>query len=89
MQESVSGIEMIPHGAKAPPKLQARMDWVGAQIRKFRKEAGLTQHQLSEKADLPQSHVSVLERGKHSPSHKTLSKIAEALGIELHTLDPS
>jgi len=49
----------------------------------------MTQQQLAEKAGLPQSHISRLEAGMHSPSHKTLEKIAAAMEIAMGDLDPA
>jgi DNA-binding XRE family transcriptional regulator len=68
--------------------LQSWLDFVSARIREERKKAGLTQEELAEKASLPQSHISRLEGGKHSPSHATLMKIAAALGVEPKVFDP-
>ena len=64
-------------------------DYVSNQIRAARTEAGLTQEQLAELSGLPQSHISRLEGGKHSPSRMTLEKIAAALQMPLSNFDPS
>lgn len=64
-------------------------DFIREKIRARRDQAGLTQVQLAEKAGLPQSHLSRIESGKHSPSHATLTKIACALGIQVNELDPN
>ena len=71
------------------PDLQKWMSYAGARIKQVRKEAGLTQVNLAKKTGLPQSHISKLENGKHSPSAMTLKKIAEALGVPASDLDPS
>ncbi|MEX0717449.1 MAG: helix-turn-helix transcriptional regulator [Planctomycetaceae bacterium] len=66
--------------------------WIGfisERIREARSEAGMTQDELAEKSGIPQSHISRLESGKHSPTAKTLEKIAEALGISMGRFDPS
>ncbi len=60
--------------------------WISKKLRDLRAQSGLTQQQLAEKAGLPQSHISRLEAGKHSPSNKTLAKIAGALGIDVKQL---
>lgn len=65
------------------------MTWIGEQIRKHRKAASLTQEELAEKSGLPQSHISRLENGQHSPSRVTLERIANALAIPRGELDPS
>jgi DNA-binding XRE family transcriptional regulator len=75
--------------AESNPGLQKWIDWVSDKIRTCRKAAGLTQEELAEKSGLPQSHISRLENGQHSPSRATLEKIAAALGVEVSQFDPS
>ena len=54
-----------------------------ARLRKARK---LTQEQLAERADLSADTIRRLESGGHSPSFRTLRKIAKGLGLPLQTL---
>lgn len=70
-----------------PSKLQKWVDYVGKKIREKRNAADMTQEQLAQKSGLPQSHISRLEQGQHSPSRVTLEKIAKALGTPIG--DPS
>jgi DNA-binding XRE family transcriptional regulator len=80
------------NGGEAPapgPGLQGWINHFGKKIREYREAAGMTQIELANKAGIPQSHVSRLEAGKHSPSHRTLEKLADALGILVRDLDPS
>jgi ribosome-binding protein aMBF1 (putative translation factor) len=72
-----------------PEKLQRWADFVSQRIRDSRKAKGLTQEQLAEQSGLPQSHISRLERGEHSPSRSTLEKIAKGLNVPLSNLDPA
>lgn len=72
-----------------PERVQKRTDHVSKKIKQKREEQRLTQAQLAEKSGLQQSHICRLESGKHSPSYKTLEKIASALGITIGDLDPS
>ncbi len=60
---------------------------IGIAIRKRRDELNMTQEQLAEKAGLPQSHISRLEVGKHTPTRATIEKIAAALDTEPSKLD--
>lgn len=69
--------------------LKKWLDYVGDRIKKARENAELTQTELSMRAGLPQSHISRLENGQHSPSHITLEKIAKALDISVSQLDPT
>jgi DNA-binding XRE family transcriptional regulator len=71
---------------------EARRKWVkhiGRRISKERERAGLTQNELSKRTGLQQSHISMLENGKHSPSRATIEKIAAALGKSVSDFDPS
>ena len=72
-----------------PDDLVLWVKHVSSRIKQFRTEASLTQDQLAEASGLPQSHISRIENGKHSPSRTTLEKIAAALKVSLCQLDPS
>lgn len=76
-------------GTENEPGLQRWKQDVSEKIRSLRTQAGMTQHDLAVKSGLPQSHISRLETGTHSPSRATLEKIAHALGQPLSALDPS
>lgn len=62
--------------------------YVGGKIRQAREAAGLTQGELAAKTGIPQSHLSRLENAEHSPTRKTLDKLAQAMGIPVEQLDP-
>ena len=75
--------------SKVPSEhLEARKNWIGTKIKELREEAGFSQTDLASRSGLTQSHVSRLENGDHSPSNKTLSRIADALGKSVGDLDP-
>jgi len=48
-----------------------------------RKNAGLTQKQLSERTGIAQSDISKLENGDANPSLKTLKRLASAMDMTL------
>lgn len=48
-----------------------------------RKEAGITQKELSERTGIAQGDISKLENGSANPSVKTLKRIASAVGKNL------
>ena len=50
----------------------------GENLRKIRKEANLTQDELSEKLDISQKHLSKIETGNQFASAQLISKIANA-----------
>lgn len=55
-------------------------------LKNYRKNAGMTQEELSEHAGLSPDYISLIERGKRYPSLKSLFKIADALKIEAYRL---
>lgn len=59
---------------------------VGKQIRKLRKENGLTLKQLADGCDLSSNAISLVERGQVAPTVVTLCKIAHALGVSASSL---
>ncbi len=68
-------------------QLQKRSEHLGLKIKELRAKKSMTQEDLAELSGLPQSHISRLEAGKHSPSHMTLQKISKALGVTIHDID--
>lgn len=74
----------------SPPSalLQKWMNDVGRRLHKARKSAGLTQMELAEKSGIPQSYLSRLERGEHTPNAMTIEKIGRALNVPVAELDP-
>lgn len=59
---------------------------VGERIRIFRKEQGLTQEELAEKAGLQYSYVGGVERGERNISLETLKKIIDGLDVSPYEL---
>ena len=72
-----------------PETLQQRAARIGGAIKAKRTEKKLKQTDLAAKSGLPQSHLSRLEAGLHSPSAKTLERIAQALDVPPKDLDPA
>jgi transcriptional regulator with XRE-family HTH domain len=54
---------------------------IGANVRRLRVAAGLTQGQLSERADVADATISRVERGRLEPSSTLISKLAHALKV--------
>lgn len=73
----------------AAPNPSAFARRVGKVLKGLREKSGLTQHQLAEKAGLLQSHISRIERAEYSPTNKTLTKLAAALGVPISALGPT
>ena len=55
-------------------------------IAQARKAKGLTQKQLGEKLNLPQSQISRIERNPDHTTVRTLKRIARALGVDVAAL---
>jgi DNA-binding XRE family transcriptional regulator len=89
-QDTVT-LDRIPQPENVEPdeSLNRWLSYVSGQIKHFRKEAGLNQMALAERSGLPQSHISKLENGKHSPTRMTLEKIAAALNVDVSEFDPN
>ena len=56
---------------------------MGRRIAKARKDVGLSQASLAEKADISEIHMSNIERGKKNPSADVLCRISEILNISV------
>lgn len=54
----------------------------------LRQAAGLTQQQLAQRASTTQPVIARLELGVRLPTLRTLEKVAQALGQDLHLLVP-
>jgi len=59
---------------------------LGKRLRELRQKRDMTQVMLAERAGLPQSHISEIERGVMLPNLATLLRIAAALPCKLSEL---
>lgn len=59
---------------------------LGQNIKKYRKEIGLTQTELAKRVDAIQTDVHRWEAGKVTPSIESLKKLAKALRISVDSL---
>jgi transcriptional regulator with XRE-family HTH domain len=59
---------------------------LGANIRNYRKQIGLTQEKLAERIGKSVNYVGMIERGEKVPSLKTFILIANALGASTDVL---
>ncbi|MDI9349795.1 MAG: XRE family transcriptional regulator [Candidatus Symbiobacter sp.] len=77
----------FPTGSGAPnPPLRSLEQNIGKQIRRFRKQHGLTVTQLSEAAGVSIGMLSKIENGQISPSLTSLSNVARALNLPMTEL---
>jgi len=59
--------------------LKAWREAVGANVRRFRRAANISQAVLAERAGLSLAYVSMMERGHANPRLETLAALADAL----------
>jgi transcriptional regulator with XRE-family HTH domain len=57
------------------------LDIFAANLRRIRRERGLSQERLAHSADLHMTHVAKIERSEREPGARTVSKLARALGV--------
>lgn len=59
---------------------------LGLRIRSLRKESGLTQIELAFRCGMEPSNLNRIEAGRTNPTVRSLSLIANGLGVKLSTL---
>lgn len=69
--------------------LKATIDLIAELMREIRTDAGITQGQLAERADVVASTVTSVEGGSRIPSVMSLIKISSALGVEMEEILPT
>ena len=61
---------------------------LGERIRKLRKDNGLSQEALAERAEIHVNHLRRVELGQANPTYLVLLRLAKALGTSLPRLLP-
>jgi len=56
---------------------------IGEEIRRLRRDAGLTQEDLASEAELHTNHISLVERGRTNVTVEAASKIVKVFGLTL------
>lgn len=67
----------------------AMQDWraiVGKNVRRFRKQRGMTQEELAFESEIDLTYVGGIERGKRNPSLLVMARIAGVLSVPLSKL---
>ena len=63
---------------------------LGERLKKARKDRGLTQEQLAERAGLSTRHIAKIEKGDVNPSFEVLSTLVKTLGVSFDAIfDPA
>lgn len=58
----------------------------GKAIKEFRREAGFSQEDLADKANLDRTYISLIERGQRSPTVRAVIAICDAMDLPAATL---
>ena len=82
--------EKLSSSGKSPTRsargVETALIKLGKNIRRLRRNAKLTQEQVTEKANLSVTHWSDLERGMSNPTFTTLFAVAKALKVKIEDL---
>jgi transcriptional regulator with XRE-family HTH domain len=85
--EPKAKVAHLTTGSGAPDIVSRTLEnAIGAQVRDYRKHAGLTVSELASVADISSGMLSKIENGQISPSLSTLQMLASALNIPLTML---
>lgn len=57
---------------------------IGKQVKRARKENGLTQHDLSQKVSISRNYISDIECGRYVPSVEILISLSKELEIDMN-----
>ena len=55
---------------------------VAKNLRRLRKEGGLSQEELADRAGLNRNYIGMIEREENSPTVDALEQISDALGVD-------
>ncbi|MDD5069014.1 MAG: helix-turn-helix transcriptional regulator [Candidatus Pacebacteria bacterium] len=58
----------------------------GRRLKSLRKETGLSQRELAQRANLSTNYLALLETGNRSPSFKTITVLAKVLQVPISVL---
>jgi len=89
LDQKCFSVQPMPLPSSPGETLDKWVAYISKRIKTLRSEKNMTQQDLSRKSGIPQPYISRLERGEHSPSAKTIRRLATALGVEPKDLDPS
>jgi DNA-binding XRE family transcriptional regulator len=91
LEQGVPSVDILDQPAVAEPsaKIAKWKRHVAERVRALREQKGMTQAQIAAKSGLTQSHVSRIENSEIAPSHRTIERLAGALGVEPSEIDPT
>ena len=59
---------------------------LGSKVQRLRRELGISQEELADRAGLHRTYVSGVERGVRNPTLTVIEKLAQALGVTIAAL---
>lgn len=59
---------------------------VGKRVREVRRQTGLTQPELGERAHMAAAEISKIENGRRTPTLETLERLSKAMGVSVIAL---
>jgi DNA-binding XRE family transcriptional regulator len=89
LDQAPSEVREFGPTVEGSPELDKWVQHLAGKVRALREAAGKTQVQLAQQSGLTQSHISRIENAELAPSHKTVEKLAAALGVAPSDLDPT
>ena len=88
-QQPQKVVAFLPPRGEPSEALDRWTRHIAGAVRRRREHAHLTQQELAAKTGLTQSHISRIENAELSPSHRTVDRLAAALGVEPSEIDPT
>ena len=79
-------VKLLPMKKQRTSKRESYLKKIGQNIRKARREKGMSQESLALAADLDRSYVGGVERGERNISVVNMKKIADALEVSASIL---
>ena len=70
----------------ASPDVADPLPTFGQNLRRIRREKGLSQERLAHASGLNMTHVARIERGEREPGVRTVSKLTKGLGVSAAAL---
>jgi transcriptional regulator with XRE-family HTH domain len=67
-------------------KMTSLRDILANNLKKYRRELGISQAKLAEKAEISTQYIAMIELSRQFPTPEVLDRIAAALGIEAYQL---
>lgn len=77
---------MVRFRAIASPARMDVRERIGLNVQNLRREKSLSQEELADRAQIHQTYLSGVERGKRNPTVVVLQRIAEALGSDIEVV---